>query len=408
MLSVLYTALTSSAKSAIVTGFMEQSIPEQISQLIGRSKKVLIALPAELTIDCVAAGLGLAGYLEKIGKTVTVLSAGSVPKETAFLSGVGRIQPTLTGNAHLVVAVNSKDRPLDELWYEVKEGRVEIYLRAKEGIFTPEDVTVFARSAEFDSVWVLGAGNLEALGGIFASYAEVFYSIPKVNIDIRSENDYFGAINIVDVTAVALAEVIFDILQGLGSADIGADTATALLCGITANTGSFQAVRTTPKALLSSAELIGLGARQQDVVRYLYKTKDFALLKLWGRALARLVGDDAGGFAYAALSAGDFAKTDATASALPMVLQECVSNISDFRVIALLAEVSPTETIIVSSTHPQLSLDTFVTALGAAPATGKLPGGQDTLQFTLPISLVEAESKLKVAFAKSLPTPKTN
>ena len=51
---------------------------------------------------------------------------------------------------------------------------------------------------------------------IFDGNSGNFYEVPVVNIDHHAENDNFGQLNIVDITASATSEVLADLLQKIG------------------------------------------------------------------------------------------------------------------------------------------------------------------------------------------------
>src|SRR6202042_3084276 len=129
-----------------------------------------------------------------------------------------------------------------------------------------------------DLIIVLEAGSLENLGKIYEQHTDVFFETPKINIDNKANNEYFGAINLVDVTATSVAEILAELLQKYEDQLIDEDVATCLLAGIISKTHSFQHVLTTPKAFLKASELVALGGRQQEVVKHIYKTKSLPLL----------------------------------------------------------------------------------------------------------------------------------
>ena len=83
----------------------------------------------------------------------------------------------------------------------------------------------------------------------------------------------------VDIVAASTAEVVYEILKSRPSL-IDEDAATALLAGITSKTNSFQSSSTTPDSFARAAELVQLGAHQQEIIRALFKTRAFAMVKL--------------------------------------------------------------------------------------------------------------------------------
>ena len=105
----------------------------------------------------------------------------------------------------------------------------------------------------------------------------MFYETPVINIDHHASNNDFGQINLVDVVAASTTEVLYKVLleaeQKYEKKLITEDVATLLLAGIITDTGSFQHANTSPKSMEVSAELLDLGARQQEIIKNIYKTK---------------------------------------------------------------------------------------------------------------------------------------
>jgi phosphoesterase RecJ-like protein len=105
-----------------------------------------------------------------------------------------------------------------------------------------------------------------------------------VDIDHHHDNTRFGAVNLVVAGASSTAEIIRDVLGGLGVA-LTPDLAEPLYVGLVTDTGRFQYSNTTPKALRLAAELVEAGADVHGIFRHVYETVQFAKLKLLARAL---------------------------------------------------------------------------------------------------------------------------
>jgi nanoRNase/pAp phosphatase (c-di-AMP/oligoRNAs hydrolase) len=319
---------------------MEAAIQQQIADYINRSRKILLALPLHVTVDRLCSAYALSRILQKLGKETTIASAARMLPNTDFLPDMPSVTPVLNTGQSLVINVSTARTQLDELSYQsTLPDQVQIFLKAKDqGQFLPEDVTVGAAAENFDLVIVLGTQTLEDLGDLYLQNTDLFFNTPKINLDIDASNDYFGTINWVDVTASAVSEVVTQIIASLEAAVTDENVATSLLGGIIANTHSFQDAVTTPKTLNTASSLIAQGARQQDIIKSLYKTKDFSLLKLWGRALARIKTVSDVSLLYSTLTRSDFERSGEDNDRLMLVLRELLENVSGFQVVALLGE----------------------------------------------------------------------
>jgi len=317
---------------------MELSIDRQIFELIKKSNKILVVLPKNPEADSLASALALRLFLLKLQKDVSVVSSGPPPKNMEFLPGSDVLQNQLSARKSLVVTVDTSQKKLDEISYQTSEAKAQIFLKAKDQEFAPEDVSFTTEKFPVDLIFSLGARSLEELGELYEQNTDLFFETPKINLDNRADNEYFGQINLVDITVNSTAEILADLLQKYEEQLLDQDIATCLLLGIISATRSFQHVQTTPKSFIKASELVALGARQQEIIKHIYKTKSLPLLKLWGRSLARMKIFEQEKVVYSVLSAADFEKAGAGPQDLLPVLAEFIDNVSGYNIIALLAE----------------------------------------------------------------------
>ena len=341
---------------------METELESQFFDFLDKSKKVLLALPENLDADSLASALALRLILLKRQKQVSVVSAGLVPPQLNFLPGAGEVRLKPESGNSLVLTLDTSVKPLEEISYQTAGQKVSIYLKPKADNFTPQDITFSAEKTACDLIIVLGARSLEDLGGLYENNTDLFFETPKINLDHKPDNEYFGQLNLVDVTATSVAEILAELFAKYPAENWDADIATCLLCGIIAGTHSFQDVQTTPKAFLKASQLIALGARQQEIIKNFYKTKSLPLLKLWGRALARIKTQEEKQLLYALLSTNDFERSQATAADLPAVLKEFLDNLSGYKLVALLAEPQAGQGRLLLAAHRQVPLESLEAA----------------------------------------------
>ena len=105
-----------------------------------------------------------------------------------------------------------------------------------------------------------------------------------VDVDHHHDNSRFGDVNLIVADASSTAEIVRDILAGLG-VTLTPEIAEALYVGLVTDTGRFQYANTSPKALRLAAELVEAGADVHGIFRNVYETVQIAKLKLLGRAL---------------------------------------------------------------------------------------------------------------------------
>ncbi len=151
--------------------------------------------------------------------------------------------------------------------------------------FLPTDLLV--RPEEFpeepELMVVLDAGAPDRLGELApnAGRAETL-----IVIDHHITNEGFGDISVVDGSAAATAELVFDLLQILDW-PLTPVVATCLHTALVTDTGRFTYSATSPKTFRIAAELVEAGANPPEIGRHLYEEAPFGYLKAAGAALSR-------------------------------------------------------------------------------------------------------------------------
>jgi phosphoesterase RecJ-like protein len=170
--------------------------------------------------------------------------------------------------------------------------------------------------AAYDLVVVTDCGELERIGPLLTSHADLLSRVPILNIDHHKSNEGFGAISWVDATAAATCEMVALLMPALDVPLDAYDGAIAanLMAGIVIDTATFQHSNTTPRTLRAAAELVAAGAPLTDVARRLYRTKPAQQLKLFGRVLQRLETDLDGRLVWSTLTLEDVAASGAAPS----------------------------------------------------------------------------------------------
>jgi bifunctional oligoribonuclease and PAP phosphatase NrnA len=134
-----------------------------------------------------------------------------------------------------------------------------------------------------------------------------------LNIDHHHDNTRFGTLNHVVPDASCTAEIVWDLMHGLGVRPT-ATVAEALYIALITDTGRFMYENTGPRAHLMAAELIEAGVDVPLVYRRLYEGVEPGKLALLGLALGQIQRFDSGELTLAALSAEDFERADAEES----------------------------------------------------------------------------------------------
>jgi phosphoesterase RecJ-like protein len=134
-----------------------------------------------------------------------------------------------------------------------------------------------------------------------------------LNIDHHHDNTHFGTVNLVVPDASCTAEIVWDLMHGLGVKPTLA-VAEALYVGLITDTGRFMYENTGPRAHRMAAELIEAGVMVHEIYRRVYEGVPFGKLALLARGLTKVERFDSGRLTVTGLDAADFAESNAEES----------------------------------------------------------------------------------------------
>jgi bifunctional oligoribonuclease and PAP phosphatase NrnA len=134
-----------------------------------------------------------------------------------------------------------------------------------------------------------------------------------VNVDHHHDNTRFGAIDHVVAEASCTAEIVWDLMRGLGVRP-SPEMAEALYVGLVTDTGRFMYENTGTRAHVMAAELIAAGVDVHALYRRLYEGVPFAKLQLLSRALGNVQRHDGGRLTMSRLTRADFLDSGAEES----------------------------------------------------------------------------------------------
>lgn len=289
---------------------MELNPKQQIVELIKNSNRILITVHTNPDGDALGSALALNLALKKMGKEITVVAPDLPPKVFQFLPNIVNFKDNLTQLKDFIISIDTSKIKVDKLGYKniPQENKLNIILTPVKENFSASDVSFQQGGLKFDLIIVLDSPDLERLTKIYDQNADLFYETPVVNVDHHPGNDHFGKINWVELTATSTSEILVSLLESLGREKslFDADIATCLLTGIITDTASFQNSNTTPKSFTVAAQLIAAGARQQEIIHHIYKTKALSTLKLWGKILSQIKEEKDYGFIWSEVKKSDY------------------------------------------------------------------------------------------------------
>lgn len=326
------------------------ALPElkQAHAILERSARVLLMVPERSSLDALSSMMALYLALQAHKEEgVEEVSPQHVPTPLQFLPGSSQVkmQPRLQTDVVLDLAGPTS---LDAIRQEKLQGGIRLHVTLPEGLtVTRDQLEMLVRPLPYDAAVLLGAADLEALGSTFTNYTDFFYNTPIINIDHRADNEHFGTVNIVDITAGSVAEVTYELITTMYGDAIDVSIATALYAGVVAGTDSFQRPTTTPRSFQIAAKLMEQEADREAVIQHLIKTKPLPLIKLAGRLYARLRYDEHLQLFWSILRPVDFQESGAAVQDVPSAMRELANNIAGFHAAFILHENADSYTMYV-------------------------------------------------------------
>ena len=157
-------------------------------------------------------------------------------------------------------------------------------------------------------------------------------------IDHHVTSDGLGDVELVDTSAAAAGEIVFDLLKYAGW-EIEPKVAEALFVALSTDSGWFRFNNADERIFRNAAELVKLGASPTQAYRKLYQNFSQARMKLMVRMLDSLELHYEGRVATQYILRKDFDETGATGRDTENLIDEC-QRISTVEVAALFVELA--------------------------------------------------------------------
>jgi len=137
----------------------------------------------------------------------------------------------------------------------------------------------------FGAIFTFDSGSWSRLERVSAAIDRKATTV--VNIDHHASNDRFGDINWIDPSFSSSGEMVWELVRASG---VRPDRAISLnvYTAIVTDTGRFAFSNTTAETFLNAAELVGFGARPQELTKLLYRQKTPEQLKFLAAMIERI------------------------------------------------------------------------------------------------------------------------
>lgn len=375
------------------------NLEQQIFHQLERSHSILIVFSGDGDNDAMASALALFLFLKQLKKEVDIVgpTTSGDRQLLSFLPSFSEIKDNLNNLRRFIVSLNIGQAKINQIKYTIDQEQLNFIISPADGWFKPEDVSSRAGEFKYDLIFVLGTADLESIGKIYDANIEFFYKTTIVNIDHHSANEEFGQINFLDLSAVATSEILFYLLKNYRSDLITEDIATSLLAGIIQQTKNFKTANLTPRTLLTTSELIALGARREEIVDHLYRSRSISSLKLWGRLLNNLESTSDNHLLWSKLTAADLKETGATSREIADIVDELIATVPSAQAIIVFCEEATDKTTVMVFSLKNLNALSLLREYGSK---GTVKIAQTTLNQGLKTATGEIINKIKAQLDK--------
>ncbi len=239
---------------------------QQVIDRLKQATNVLVTVSNNPSVDQLAACIGLALMLNKLGKHGTAVFSGEVPSTMEFLQPEKTIEKNTDSLRDFIIALDKSKA--DKLRYKVEDRVVKIFITPYRTTLSEKDLEFSQGDFNVDVVVGIGVHQQSELDQAITTHGRILHDATVISIN-NSPNGNLGNINWLDTTVSSLCEMIVLIGEELGQNIFDNQIATALLTGIVAATNRFSNDKTSPQTMSASAKLMEAGANQQLVATQL-------------------------------------------------------------------------------------------------------------------------------------------
>lgn len=325
---------------------------QQAMNLIQRSSQILIVTPPLPSIDALCSAGVLTLLLAHESRSCDyVVPEWREEKRPSFFPSSLEIRTQPSGWYPLHIRVPVAKIPLRELTYHIDDGVLDIMLTPANSAWSSEEVHVSSGEPRYDLVIACGIPDQESFQRM-VSFPDGYARIPVLAIDHHSAHTSWGELNLLDLTCASITEVLFHWLGHTQLTWRTPEVTTLLLAGLLANTRGFQSSHLHARSLDAASVLMRLGAKRQDIVNALWRTRTVSTLHLWGRILSRLTHERDVGLLWASLTHQDLTECSSTIHDLPGIVEDLILHTPEARLVVILLQTDQHVNLTIFATPP--------------------------------------------------------
>jgi len=238
---------------------------QQIVEKIKSSTNILVTVSTNPSVDALSAAIGTTLLLDKLNKHATAVFSGTIPPALEFLEPEKVLDDTTDSLRDFIIALDKEKA--DHLRYKVEGDSVKIFITPYKTTISSEDLEFSQGDYNVELVIALGVDNPDHLDKAMESHGQILHDATVITVTAGELTSTLGGIDWHDDQASSLSEMIAGLSEALKDDKtkslLDAQTATAFLTGIVAQTDRFSNKHTTSKVMTMASQLMAAGADQQ-------------------------------------------------------------------------------------------------------------------------------------------------
>ena len=236
------------------------NIVDNVVDKLLNARNILIAMSSDPSTEELAGAIGMAIFLDKIGKHVTTLFSGKAPKVLEFLEPEKYFTDSPEAIQDFVVSVN-KDKA-DYLRYKVEGDYVKIYITPYKTKLSQDDLEYSYGDYNVELVLSLNVMNVIDLDESLREQGLIMQNATTINVTTGKPGK-FAEIEWSNTKASSVSEMLAELAYRMESQiPVTKEEATAFLTGIVVATNRFSNARTTAGAMNIASKLLKSNANQ--------------------------------------------------------------------------------------------------------------------------------------------------
>lgn len=234
----------------------------QVKDVLDKAKDVIIVTHERPTADSIGASLALYLGLTSLGKKVVIACPEPMTVELSSFVGVNKISQEIS-KKNFVISLDYQEGSIEKVSYNIEGNKFNLVIEPREGYdtFSKDKVSFTNAGTTADVIVAVDTIHLGGLKKLYESEKELYASKPVINIDRHPNNVAYGQVNVIDSQASSTAEVVYQLMTGLG-VTISPDMATNLLNAVYSATNNFTSATVTSDAFELAANCVKIGGKR--------------------------------------------------------------------------------------------------------------------------------------------------